>query len=153
MMELRSAWLSTRLLVIRDGQTIDLDRLAAGGLAAAVFPLVPPICIVTAWNPMGQEQPIESNEAANLKLLEDLDAKGLPWVHAVGEWDDRTSCEPSFAVGGLSEDEARDLGTRWAQLAVFYVTDDEVAVLDCAGAFRYVRPRGLRGHHAQETTR
>ena len=58
----------------------------------------------------------------------------------------RPTCEPSVAVGGLSENEARDLGTRWAQLAVFYVTDDEVAVLDCADAFWYVRLRGRGGH-------
>jgi len=39
------------------GRTVDLDAVPAGGLAAAVLPLQPPICIVTAWNPHGIRQP------------------------------------------------------------------------------------------------
>ena len=129
--DFRAAWLSTRVLVINRGLTIDLDEVPVGGLASAVLPVMVPVCIVTAWNPGGEDLPLQSNKAANLRLQADLDAIGLRWIPADGVHANRSRSEPGFAVGGLSEREARDLGRGWGQLAVFYVAEQDVVVLGC----------------------
>lgn len=49
----------------------------------------------------------------------------------------------------MTESDARDLGSRWAQLAVFYVAiEEQVVVWSCCGALRDVRPCGAPRRHA-----
>ena len=138
---LRAAYLATRILVTNHGREIDLDEVPEGGLADAVAPLEPPICIVTAWNPMSVPQPLDVNLAANLLLQAALEARPLPWLPAEGRSPDGSWREPGFAIDHISEADAREIGHWWAQVAVFYLTEGEVAILDSAGAFRDSRAR------------
>jgi hypothetical protein len=66
------------------------------------------------------------------------------WRPALGRAPDGTWAEPGFAVGGLNEDAAAGLGATWDQLAVYWITLDEVAVVASDRTFREGRRRGGR---------
>ena len=88
--------------------------------------------VLTAWNP-GDERPSrEENDDANEKLRIELVSRGLNPCRAVGADPDSEHAEESWAVHGLSDDEARALGTAFGQVAVFRLTATGQAVLACS---------------------
>jgi hypothetical protein len=88
--------------------------------------------VLTAWNP-GHERPSrEENDAANEKLRIELVSRGLNPCQAVGADPDSEHAEESWAVCGLSDDEARAIGAAFGQVAVFRLTATGQAVLACS---------------------
>jgi hypothetical protein len=79
-----------------------------------------PLTVVTAFNPALKRQGHWDNEQANRSLEQYLQSTGKTYFPAVGYSPDRSHEEPSFAVAGLTRDEARDLGARFGQACVFY---------------------------------
>jgi hypothetical protein len=78
------------------------------------------LAVLTAYN-SGHERPSEAeNEAANARLLAEIERRGLTWARAVGYSPERDHEEPSFAVFDLSVDEALALGRAFGQAAVLY---------------------------------
>ena len=140
--DLRAAWLTTRLAIRWCGRTVDLDELPGDRFEEGIAPIQLPVCVVTAWNPNGKFASTGDNRAANHRLRDDLDRGGRIWLPAVGRAADKTWREPGFAVGACNEMAAVDLGIAWRQLAVFWVTRDEVAVLPSDRSFRDARRRG-----------
>lgn len=91
------------------------------------------IYIITACDP-GRSLSAQENAARQEQLardLNDLDDLHLEVWPAIGR--DRASkhSEPSFAVGGLDADQARTLGLRHGQEAIFEWTRDTWAVIPC----------------------
>ena len=88
--------------------------------------------VLTAWNP-GHERPSrEENDDANERLLIELVSRGLNPCRAVGADPDSEHAEESWAVCGLSDVEARAIGTAFGQVAVFSLTATGQAVLACS---------------------
>ena len=88
--------------------------------------------VLTAWNP-GDERPSrEENDAASEKLRIELVSRGLSPCRAVGADPDSGHAEESWAVVGLSDDEARAIGAAFGQVAVFRLTATGQAVLACS---------------------
>lgn len=141
--DLIQLWLATALLVRAGGRTIDLDTIAQEAWEAAIAPLRAPVTLVTAWNPGGRETTAAINRAANRQLQAALDARSWSWRPALGRAHDGSWAEPGFAIGGLSEAAAADLGAEWQQLAVFVISADEVIVLASDRSIWAMRPRGL----------
>jgi hypothetical protein len=87
--------------------------------------------VITAWNP-GDERPSrEENDVANEELLTELLSRGLNPCRAVGADPDSDHAEESWAVVGLSDEEACALGAAFGQVAVFRLASAGQVVLGC----------------------
>lgn len=96
--------------------------------------------VITAWNPGAARPTISENEAANRELHRVLVGRGYSPVHAVGREPDGTHCEDSWAVVGMSDDEAREIGARFGQDAIFRFADGVQMVVACDGSWSDSRP-------------
>lgn len=78
------------------------------------------VAVVTAYNP-GLARPSEDeNRRANGRLEREIEERRWEYYPALGYSPDRSHQEPSFAILDLSDDEARALGARYGQAAVFF---------------------------------
>ena len=90
-----------------------------------------PVYIVTAYNPGVTKEPV-ANQAAQSRLLELLEDRGIAWLPATGRSRDAAWQEPSVAVLEVSEVEAIKIARRFAQDAIFCWDGQRLRVLDCA---------------------
>jgi hypothetical protein len=104
-----------------------------------------PFHVLTAWNPGMARPSATDNHAANERLYRDLVSLGLHPHHAVGR--DATPgsshAELSWAVAGLTDDQARALGLAYGQWAVFRIEPGRQTVLGCEEGWVCSRPLGL----------
>ncbi len=89
------------------------------------------IHVITAWNPNTERLVQEENDKANERLRQDLIDRGLSPCRAVGKDPNSDYFEDSWAVIGLSDQEARDIGASFDQVAIFRVSDGEQTVIAC----------------------
>lgn len=96
-------------------------------------PDVLPACfaIITAWNPEGVPTGSAANDIADGVLHRELEEVGLDPFRATGCSPDLTHREPGWAVV-ISKVEAIAGGRRHRQLAVWWIRDDELILVDCA---------------------
>lgn len=89
------------------------------------------LAILTAWNP-GHERPGEGfNRMANERLAAEIKKRGYACHPATGRTEDGMHDEPSFAVPGISIEEAAKLGRRFRQAAFFYWDGTSARILSC----------------------
>jgi hypothetical protein len=122
-MDLASLYLKTEVSVEVDGRLVPASTALAshGG----------PLHVITAWNP-GEARPTrEENEKVNSELRARLLAMGLHPLRALGADPDSDHAEESWAVIGLSDDQARVLGAEFGQVAVFRLAAGAQTVLAC----------------------
>jgi hypothetical protein len=89
------------------------------------------VYVITAFNPAGKVAPDEANSVAHQRLTTRLHEMGATFLAAAGgnlEW---THVEPSFAVIGMSEQDARALGRDFGQDAIFGWSPTTMTVLSC----------------------
>jgi hypothetical protein len=100
-----------------------------GEAAPAGLPV--PLALVTAFNP-GTSRPCEEvNQAANRRLEAEVTRRGWPSFPARGRDEAATHIEPSFAISGISREDALALGKMFGQAAVVFVDGDRVRLLWC----------------------
>lgn len=75
---------------------------------------------LTAWNPRARTRSPRTNAGLQRTLRGLLEARGQPFVPAVGVAEDRSWFEESLFVPGLSRDEAWRLGRLFRQEAVLW---------------------------------
>ncbi|RKH48267.1 DUF3293 domain-containing protein [Corallococcus sicarius] len=75
---------------------------------------------LTAWNPHARSRSPRTNAGLQRTLRGLLEARGQPFVPAVGVAEDRSWFEESLFVPGLSRDEAWRLGRLFQQEAVLW---------------------------------
>ncbi len=86
--------------------------------------------LITAWNPFSEPRESSSNLAANERLREDVESRGLAWLPAegcdpAGLW----PCEESLLVLGPSRETALQLCNSYGQNAVVWIGEDAIPVL------------------------
>jgi hypothetical protein len=87
--------------------------------------------VITAWNP-GDERPAPViNESNNELLRTDIGALGVDVFEALGSDPSSSHAEKSWAVVGLSDAVAIELGKKYGQVAVFRITPATQSVLGC----------------------
>jgi hypothetical protein len=96
--------------------------------------------VITAYNPGDARPDPSANEAADLHLHQELVAAGLAPVRALGSDPDSEHREPSWAVAGLTDVQARAIGATHGQVAVFRIARHEQTVLACTQDWRVSRP-------------
>ena len=85
---------------------------------------------ITAFNPLGGKQSLETNEAAHASLVDYLQSMGIDYIEGAGvdptgTWPEEKSL---FALG-IDEGAARQLGNDFAQDAVVWVAVDAIPQL------------------------
>lgn len=78
------------------------------------------LAVITAWNPNSVPCDESVNRRANHRLAAELKARGARYWAAVNA-PDSPFCEESFAVIGVSRDDAFAMAERQGQRAIFYV--------------------------------
>lgn len=86
--------------------------------------------IISAYATTGTTWSDDENAAADRKLREELIGLGRWRERVVGYSPNSTHAEPSWAVG-VSLEEARDMGERFRQDAIYYVVGDALWVVSC----------------------
>ena len=71
------------------------------------------------------------NDHANEALRADLTQRGLAPLRALGSDPNSSHAEESWAVAGFNDREARELGVKYRQVAVFRITATRQTVLGC----------------------
>jgi len=87
--------------------------------------------VITAWNPGDERPEREVNDHANEALRADLTQRGLAPLRALGSDPNSSHAEESWAVAGFNDREARELGVKYRQVAVFRITATRQTVLGC----------------------
>jgi hypothetical protein len=91
--------------------------------------------VITAYNPDGQDTNEISNQLADEKLYEELNALGVEPFRVTGLSPDRTHAEPGWG-GSLEERTAIELGRKYRQVAVFHFQAGEIWLVDCSDGRR-----------------
>jgi hypothetical protein len=97
-----------------------------------------PIAVITAHNPYGRVVSPEENDKAQADLEAGLTSQGREWWPAAGADPTWTHVEQSVAIPGMDEAEARELGARLHQEAIFIVTPASRKVIDCLSGHRSI---------------
>jgi hypothetical protein len=106
--------------------------------------------VVTAWNP-GDERPArEVNDHANEALRAELARRGLAPMRALGSDPNSPHAEESWAVAGRTDHDARELGAKYRQVAVFRITATRQTVLGCFAEWEVERE--WRAERCRDTT-
>jgi len=105
--------------------------------------------VITAFNPFSERRSLEENQAANRELERILVQGGRIHRPAVNRAPDGDWEEPGFAVEGLTREEARELGRRFGQHAVFEIQGNQLRIVACfeervLGSDGGTRPRAPR---------
>ena len=97
------------------------------------------IHVITAWNPGDERPSSEVNDTQNNQLLADISAMGLEALEALGSDSNSTHAEKSWAVIGLTDKAAIELGKKYGQVAVFRITESQQSVLGCLSEWEVSR--------------
>ena len=97
------------------------------------------IHVITAWNPGDERPSSEVNDTQNNQLLADISAMGIEALEALGSDPNSTHAEKSWAVIGLTDKTAIELGKKYGQVAVFRITESQQSVLGCLSEWEVSR--------------
>ena len=97
------------------------------------------IHVITAWNPGDERPSSEVNDTQNNQLLADISAMGIEALEALGSDPNSTHAEKSWAVIGLTDKAAIELGKKYGQVAVFRITESQQSVLGCLSEWEVSR--------------
>ena len=122
MNELANLYVQTLIFLELDGNLMPIEKTSLSSET---------IHVLTAWNPGTERLVQEENDKANERLHQDLVDRGLSPCRAMGKDPNSDYFEDSWAVIGLSDQEARDIGASFNQVAVFRVADGKQTVIAC----------------------
>lgn len=89
------------------------------------------IHVITAWNPGSERPEMNENNVQNGKLCDELHALGFEVFEALGSDPNSEYAEKSWAVIGLTDELATQIGKKYGQLAIFRITQSQQSVVGC----------------------
>lgn len=102
-----------------------------GSDACLDWPFPGTIHALTVHNPQGVEMDDTYYEAVTLRLVDDIVRSGGRFVHGRGSSPSRTTAEPYLVVWGLSREQARRMGQRANQDAIFELDQVAMRLVSC----------------------
>ena len=126
--ELLAAYQSTEIRVQVGSEWIPWTRLGEGRTKVRGGEV---LHVITAFNPLSERRSLEENQAANRELEGVLTRIGKTHRPAINRAPDGDWEEPGFAVEGLTREEARELGRRFGQHAIFEMQRRELRIVAC----------------------
>jgi hypothetical protein len=119
-----------------EGDMLTVRPAPPGQIGDWPWPDDEPVVVLTAWDP-GAERP---GTKVNRRRQQELDSLLRPMArelcHAVGEDPGSGHREEGVAVLGVAVNEARAVGARFGQEAIFVWTRDQWAIVSCASERR-----------------
>jgi hypothetical protein len=144
-------WVAYRRAVVDveppDGPAFRITPAELGVTGVWPTGLLPPVIVITAWDPDSVRLAEGVNRARHAALVDDLATRDIPWWPATGrdvaevgrQLDSRSPRghrEEGVAATGLTEDEARDLARYYGQAAVYVWTPTAWEVVSCTDGRR-----------------
>ena len=124
-------YLPTNVSVLFDGVWMSgFDFCASHGVQ---------IHVITGWNPGDERLGSEVNDARNEQLHADISALGFDALAALGSDPNSSHSEKSWAVAGLKDNAAVELGKKYGQVAVFRITESRQSLLGCLSEWEVSR--------------
>ncbi len=115
------------------------------GPDAVSLPLTTPVHIITAWNPYEKILSLSQNTKRNRDLLDMLNQYNIEVLDVVGYSPGEKWKEESFAVSGLSRNQACQIAIRYGQRGIFEILEDILLVIEVnSQKIRRSRPRIIR---------
>jgi hypothetical protein len=99
--------------------------------AVEAWPFPGTVHVLTGWNPQGVVLDNRQNSDTNIRIAEDVLRHGARFVHGTGRAREGDYSEPSVVAWGLDRDEARTMGQRAAQDAIFEIDEHTVRLVSC----------------------
>ena len=113
------------------------------GNQAIPLPLPSPCFVITACNPFAQQCSDRTNAMLHWSLYRHLRLRH-PYallLETIGHSCCNSWEEPSWAIYGISMEEACDIARHWRQLAFFHLSEEWLEIVDDHGQVRIKRPR------------
>ncbi|MCA6523842.1 MAG: DUF3293 domain-containing protein [Pseudanabaena sp. M051S1SP2A07QC] len=123
------------------GKLINIREIWAGTNAMPNLPMNYPIYVISAANPLEEVLSDDDNTRRHLALCDILESRKLKFEEVVGESPDRKWSENSFAIEGMSQEDACKLAERFGQRAIFELTQEKIKVVSVDKKDREARPR------------
>ena len=105
------------------------NNIAWTGQDAIPLPWAPPIHVITAYNPFEQVLSDGENQKRNSALEEILNTRNLQYESVIGKSTTGSWQEISFAIHGLSREQACELASQFEQRAIFEIDNDALYVI------------------------
>ena len=109
---------------------IDVDNNVWSGPKAISLPMMTPIHVITACNPHERRLSDQENSDRNQQLTKQLYSLKVDFKYVIGTSADLSWQDDSFAVAGLSRNQACELARSYHQRGVFELTDKELLAID-----------------------
>ncbi len=93
------------------------------------WPLASPVYLLTAFNPRGEDLPLEENERRLAELDAYLGAELVAAVRSIGATGDGSWMEPGFALLDIGEAEALAIARHFDQSAIYAWSADRLEVV------------------------
>ena len=106
------------------------NKIVWSGPQAQALPLKTPIHVITACNPLGKVLTDNKNIRHNQSLQKHIEQLSLEYKHVTGRSPSGDWQEASFAISGLTRDEACELAQVFDQRAIFELNEDELLVIE-----------------------
>jgi CBS domain-containing protein len=115
---------------------INIREIWSGNNAMPDLPMNFPIYVISAYNPLEEVLPTDENEKRHLCLHKILESRKLRFEEVFGESPYGNWSEASFAIEGMSKENACELAEKFGQRAIFELTQDEIKVISVDGKCR-----------------
>ena len=126
--ELWRTWLEAHLWIERpDG--LGWWHISPRPEGVGDWPLAAPVYLLTAYNPRGEDLPLEENERRLAELDSYLRAELVAAVRSVGASEDRSWMEPGFALLDVGEAGALAIARRFEQAAIYSWSAERLEVV------------------------
>ena len=106
------------------------NNIVWSGPQAQSLPLKSPIHIITACNPLGKVLSNDKNAQRNQSLQKHIEQLSLEYKHVIGRSPSGDWQEQSFAISGVTREQACELAQSFDQRAIFELNQDELLVID-----------------------
>jgi hypothetical protein len=93
------------------------------------WPLASPVYLLTAYNPRGEDLPLEENERRLAELDAYLRAQLVAAVRSLGASEDGSWIEPGFALLDVDEAEALAIARHFEQAAIYAWSAERLEVV------------------------
>ena len=117
--ELWRTWLEAHLWIERPGESGWWHISPRPDGKVGDWPLAAPIYLLTAYNPRGEDLPLEENEDRLAEFAAYLKRELLAAVPSLGSSEDGSWREPGFALLDVSEERALTIARRFEQAAIY----------------------------------
>ena len=97
--------------------------------------------VITAWNPGDERPSLNMNRLRNDQLKVELETMGFEVFAALGSDPHSEHAEESWAVVGMSDEQAIEAGCRFGQVAIFRIEASSQHVLGCSAKWSVSRAR------------